>query len=73
MVAYLEREENVFVCLFWIYSQWNAKRSKSFRIKRVSVYFFSILSYMIKTWQMHILNIVIIFFSMYAKYITFTS
>lgn len=70
MVTYLEREENFF--FFWMYSQWNAKRRKSFRVRRSSVYFFSILSYMIEIWQMHTLKMVI-FFSMYFKYMPFTS
>lgn len=55
MVTYFEREENFF--FFWMFSQWNAKRSKSFRVRRSSVYFFSILSYMIEIWQMYTLKV----------------
>lgn len=74
MVTCLEGEEILFPFFFLIYSQWNAKRSKSFRIERSGVYFLSILPYMIKIWQMCILKIVIIFsMYLYFKYMPFTS
>lgn len=54
MVIYLEGEENFFK----MYSQWNAKRSKSFIVRRSSVYFFGILLYMIEILQVCILKMV---------------